>query len=108
MIHQAYGLSIYIAIAMVEHVVFKRGMTGYDVLIYKYPELLPPGYAALASFAFGVAGAILGMGQFWFVGPVAKAIGGRFGGDVGSELGFGMAAVSYLVLRKWELRVFKR
>jgi purine-cytosine permease-like protein len=93
---------------MTEHVVFKRGLSGYDVRIYTKQALLPPGYAALGAFAFGVAGAVLGMAQVWFVGPIGKQVGTAFGGDIGFELAFGFAAVSYLVLRTWEVRVFRR
>ena len=105
---QAYWLSIYIAIAVTEHVVFKRGLDGYDVKIYTKPALLPPGFAALTAFAVGVGGAVLGMAQVWFVGPIGKRVGGKFGGDVGFEMGFGCAAIAYLVLRTVEVRVFGR
>jgi purine-cytosine permease-like protein len=88
--------------------VFKRGLIGYDVLIYDQAQRLPPGLAAIASFVFGVVGAILGMTQFQFTGPIAKLVGGRDGGDVGLELAFAFAGLSYLGLRKWEMKVFKR
>jgi purine-cytosine permease-like protein len=103
-------VSIYIAIAMVEHVTFKRGKVGYDPLIYRKPEQLPPGYAAVASVAVGVAGAILGMVPFGFVGPIARQLGepNLNGVEIGFQLAFAMAALSYLVLRMWEVKVFNR
>jgi hypothetical protein len=49
------------------------------------------------------------MSQVWFVGPIALQAGeAPYGGDVGFELGFAFAAVSYFVLRKLELRFFHR
>jgi purine-cytosine permease-like protein len=80
-------------------------MAGYDVLIYRKPEQLPPGYAALASVGVGVTGAILGMVPFGFTGPIARQLGGV---DIGIQLAFAMTALSYLVLRMWEMKVFNR
>jgi purine-cytosine permease-like protein len=93
---------------MVEHVAFKRGLVGYDVRIYDQARLLPPGLAAIGSSVLGVVGAILGMAQFFFTGPIAKLVDDERGGDVGLELAFVFAGLSYLGLRKWEVKVFKR
>jgi NCS1 nucleoside transporter family len=103
-----YWLSIYEGIALTEHFVFKRGFAGYQPENYMSPELLPPGYAAVVAFLFGVMGAVLGMAQVWFTGPIGKLAGGEFGGDVGFMLGFSFSAVSYLFLRTLEKRYFKR
>jgi len=39
----------------------------------------------------------------WYTGPIAKLIG-DFGGDLGTELGFAFAAVTYPGLRWLELK----
>lgn len=72
------------------------------------PKLLPPGFAAIGAFLFGGMGAVLGMAQMWFTGPIGKLCGGKTGGDVGFELGFSFSALSYLVLRTLERSYFKR
>jgi hypothetical protein len=45
--------------------------------------MLPPGIAAIVSWACGITAAFMGADQSWLVGPIAKAIGGA---DVGFEL----------------------
>ena len=51
----------------------------------------------------------MGMAQLWFVGPIGKLCGNpKFGGDVGFELAFTFAMVSYMVLRVVERNHFKR
>lgn len=97
---------MYEGIALTEHFVFKRGMSGYRPDHYDNPKKLPPGIAAVTAFCFGVCGFVLGMSQVWFIGPIAQTIS-AYGGDIGFELGFAFAAVSYLILRTIELRVFR-
>lgn len=41
-----------------------------------------------------------GMNTSWFIGPIAKRIGG--GGDVGFELAFGFAVTTFIPLRYFE------
>ena len=51
----------------------------------------------------------MGMAQVWFIGPVGKKIGSpEYGGDVGFELAFAFAGVSYIVLRTFEKKQFGR
>ena len=65
--------------------------------------------ATVLAFCFGVFGAVMGMAQQWFIGPVGKKIGSpMFGGDVGFELAFAFAGISYVGLRMVEKRVFGR
>ncbi|KAI0007782.1 purine-cytosine permease [Xylariaceae sp. FL0662B] len=104
----AYWLAIYEAVALAEHFVFRRGFRGYRPEHYADPDRLPPGLAAVAAFAVGVAGAVLGMAQAWFTGPVGRLCGGALGGDVGFELAFAFAGVSYLGLRSLEKAYFRR
>jgi len=47
------------------------------------------------------------MAQFYFIGPLAKLVGSE-GGDMGNYVGFAWAAVVYLPMRWWELRMFGR
>ncbi|KAL2287806.1 hypothetical protein FJTKL_04627 [Diaporthe vaccinii] len=102
-----YWLAIYEGISLTEHFVFRR-TSGYCVEDYATPGRLPPGYSALCAFLVGAAGAVLGMAQSWYVGPIGRLCGDEFGGDVGFELAFGFSAVAYLVLRSVERNWFKR
>ncbi|KAI9773146.1 MAG: purine-cytosine permease [Geoglossum simile] len=104
----AYWLAIYEGIALSEHFIYKKGFGGYAPENYDKPGKLPPGIAALSAFAFGVFGAIMGMAQVWFTGPIGKICGGKFGGDVGFELAFAFSFISYTVFRKFEKRHFGR
>ncbi|KZP07736.1 purine-cytosine permease-like protein [Athelia psychrophila] len=104
----AYWLAIYEGVSLTEHIFFKKGFGGYDVAIYNTPSRLPPGFAAMAAFCFGIFGAIMGMAQVWFVGPIGKLCGTEFGGDIGFELAFFFTAISYFFLRKIEYRHFQR
>lgn len=102
-------MAIYEGIALTDHFYFKRGMKGYRPEYYDRPKSLPPGIAAVLAFCCGVAGMVTGMSQVWWVGPIALHAGeAPYGGDVGFELGFCFAAVSYFILRHIELRIFGR
>ncbi|KIM75641.1 hypothetical protein PILCRDRAFT_827071 [Piloderma croceum F 1598] len=104
----AYWLAIYEAVSLTEHFVFKKGFGGYTPEIYNQPLRLPPGIAAIGAFCFGVFGAVMGMSQVWFIGPIGKHIGGVYGGDIGFELAFAFAAISYFLFRTLEYKHFKR
>ncbi|KAK1754998.1 purine-cytosine permease [Echria macrotheca] len=103
----SYWLAIYEAVSLSEHFVFRRGTKGYRPEDYTSPHALPPGFAAVAAFFVGVGGAILGMAQPWFVGPIAKLCGVH-GGDLGFELAFILGVLSYLPLRVAEKGYFGR
>ena len=84
-------------------------MGGYVLKEYDQAKRLPPGFAAVTGFCFGVIGAVMGMSQLWFIGPIGKMIGlPEHGGDVGFELAFAFAAIAYTVTRYFEKRHFKR
>ncbi|BDD58123.1 hypothetical protein MPDQ_007657 [Monascus purpureus] len=105
----AYWLAIYSGVALADHFIFKRGFSGYNLEIYDKPSKLPVGLAAALAFCFGIAGMVTGMSQTWWVGPIALHAGeAPFGGDVGFELGFAFAFVSYCFLRPIELKFFGR
>lgn len=104
-----YWLAIYEGISLSEHFIFRRGIKGYDPATYTSPHLLPPGIAAIVAFCFGVFGAVMGMAQVWFIGPIGKHIGTpKYGGDIGFPLAFCFAFVSYCVLRTVEKSKFGR
>lgn len=105
----AYWLAIYEGISVSEHVFFKRGFGGYHPENYLDASKLPPGFAAIAAFAFGIMGAVLGMAQVWFIGPIGKLCGSPgYGGDIGFELAFTFAAISFCFLRYFEKKHFGR
>jgi purine-cytosine permease-like protein len=86
---------------------FRRG-EGYDLHAWDNPKDLPLGAAAVTTLIVGyLVGALLGMDQTWFVGPVAKAFGG-IGGDMGIYLCFALSIVLYWPLRTLEKRMTKR
>ncbi|CAG8980541.1 hypothetical protein HYALB_00002538 [Hymenoscyphus albidus] len=103
-----YWLAIYEGISISEHIFFKRGFGGYEPANYLEPSKLPPGIAAIAAFCFGAMGAILGMAQVWFTGPIGKLCGAEFGGDIGFELAFTFSSISYCIMRTVEKRIFGR
>ncbi|KAJ9645523.1 uncharacterized protein PV06_07792 [Exophiala oligosperma] len=103
-----YWLAVYSAISLPEHFIFKRGIRGYSPEHYDQPKYLPPSFAALGAFCFGVVGAVMGMAQVWYIGPIGKLIGIGFGGDIGFELAFSFAATTYIVFRTFEIRYFHR
>jgi len=105
----AYWLAIYEGISLSEHIIYKRGFSGYRPEHYLDASKLPPGIAAMIAFCFGVMGAILGMSQVWFEGPIGALCGAPpFGGDVGFELAFAFSATSYIIMRYFEKRYFGR
>jgi NCS1 nucleoside transporter family len=103
-----YWLAIYEAISLPEHFIFKKGMRGYQPEHYDQPKYLPPGIAALGAFCFGVFGATMGMAQVWYIGPIGKLIGVGYGGDIGFELAFAFASVTYVPFRYAERKYFQR
>ena len=75
---------------------------------YDQPNKLPPGIAALSAFCFGVFGAVMGMAQVWFIGPIGGLIGIGYGGDIGFELAFTFAFCTYIPFRYFEKKKFGR
>ena len=98
-----YWLSILVTIMLIEHLYFRR-QKGFDWTKWEDTKYLPIGIAALISFLIGWVGAIIGMFQIWYVGPVAKPIGGGFGADIGVWLAICFTLVSFPPLRFLELK----
>ncbi|KAI9373084.1 hypothetical protein BJX61DRAFT_533479 [Aspergillus egyptiacus] len=95
-----YWIIIWFTIVVQSHVLFNRGRE-FDWSAWNNPQKLPVGYAATAAFLIGWAGAIVGMNQVYYTGPIAEAIAG--GCDLGIWLGIGFAAVAFPPLRVLEL-----
>ncbi|KAF2726653.1 purine-cytosine permease FCY21 [Polyplosphaeria fusca] len=101
-----YWVSIWIAITLEEHFIFRR-KRGFNWANWNEQSKLPIGIAALVAFLVGWVGAILCMAQVWYIGPIAKLVG-EFGADMGNYVGFAWAAVVFPPLRMWELKKFGR
>ncbi|KAF2118154.1 hypothetical protein BDV96DRAFT_684826 [Lophiotrema nucula] len=103
-----YWLTIMICIVAEEHVLFQmtRGIQ-LDWVAWEEKRKLPVGLAAFVSFLLGWMGAILGMYQVWYVGPIAKLVA-DMGADVGLWVGCGFALVAFPPLRFLELKVIGR
>jgi purine-cytosine permease-like protein len=101
-----YWVSIWIAIILEEHLVFRR-KTGFNWQDWNQKMKLPLGIAAFVAFVVGWIGAILCMAQVWYHGPIATRVG-TYGADMGNYIGFAWAAVVYPPLRLWEMKRFGR
>lgn len=47
---------------------------------------LPLGIAGILAGCFGVAGAVVGMAEAWYIGPLGAMAGAEFGADLGFEV----------------------
>ncbi|KIJ26604.1 hypothetical protein M422DRAFT_272298 [Sphaerobolus stellatus SS14] len=105
-----YWLAFWFIIVFEEHTIFRRMnglLGGYDVEVYDTPSKLPVGLAAIFTSCCSIAGAIVGMAQVWYIGPIAAHLG-PVGGDVGFEMAAVIAAVVYPGLRWVEIKRFGR
>lgn len=80
----------------------------YNFKIWNDIDRLTRGYAATASFLIGATGAAVGMSQTYWIGPVARRIGGEYGGDIAMWLCMGFSGLVYPPLRYLELKKFGR
>jgi purine-cytosine permease-like protein len=69
----------WVAMTIEEQVIFRR-MSGYDWSMWNVKSALPVGYAAFVGFGVGWVGAVMGMYQTYYTGPIAKMVGS--GADV--------------------------
>ncbi|KAF2182884.1 hypothetical protein K469DRAFT_740190 [Zopfia rhizophila CBS 207.26] len=103
-----YWLMVMVCIVCEEHILFRRRLgLGFDWTAWEDRSRLPLGIAACISFLIGWVGAILGMYQVWYVGPIAK-LAGDSGADVGMWVGCGLAIISFPPMRWLEMRVVGR
>lgn len=103
-----YWCAFMVFIVLIEHLVFRkvgRGGPGFDWSKWEDKQYLPIGYAATVSFLLGWVGAILGMYQVWYTGPLATLSGPA---DVGGWVGSGLTIISFLPLRWLELKFVGR
>lgn len=96
-----YYLAIYIAIAVSEHCFYRRGFKGYNISDWNRWDKLPLGYAGCAALFIGAFGVAFGMSQTYWNGQIGRQIG-KFGGDIGFELGAGFAFITYNICRPLE------
>lgn len=103
-----YWTIIHLVVVAEEHIFFRaHRWSRYDFDAYDKPNLLPFGWAAIGTFAFGFLGAALGMKVGWYVGPVAKLIGAH-GANVGHELTFAFSALTFPLFRYLEKRIGRK
>jgi len=104
----SYWTAFFVIITLEEHFLFrgKNGtLGGYNLDDWDSPSKLPLGIAGILAACFGIAGAVVGMAEVWYIGPIGKLAGNpEFGGDLGFELAGAFAGVSYPVLRWLEIR----
>lgn len=105
-----YWLAIFVTVVIEEHVIFRRAnFANYDAAeTWNNRDRLPWGLGALGAFAFGVVGAVVGMSQVWYTGPLGAMVGGPFGGDIGFELASAFTAVAYPLFRSLEIKLIGR
>lgn len=101
-----YWIVIFVSIVLEEHLIFRRDR-GFDWSAWENKDYLPVGAAAFTAFLTGWAGAIIGMSQAWYIGPVAKLVGG-IGADIGIWLAVGFTLLTFPPLRYLELRRIQR
>ncbi|KAH2917087.1 hypothetical protein KXW73_003922 [Aspergillus fumigatus] len=103
-----YWNTSFFVILFTEHYLFRGGsLSNYDLDAWNTPSRMPVGYAGLTAFLCGAAGWIVGMVETYYVGAIAKMIG-QDGGDVANELAFVFTSVTYIPLRKLELKYVGR
>ena len=96
-----YWPSCYIAVALLEHVIFrKRRPENYDLEGWNTAGMLPSGLAALGASVLSFGLVVPGMDQLWFVGPIAKTTG-----DIGFEAAFVITAILYVPFRALEIKL---
>ncbi|KAG8692450.1 hypothetical protein FRC08_009767 [Ceratobasidium sp. 394] len=99
-----YWTSTFVAVVIVEHIVFRRGdFSLYDISTWNSPTRLPPGLAAIGACVLGCGMIAVCMSQVWYTGPVAK-----LSGDIGLEVGIVLTALCYLPFRSLEKRLYGR
>lgn len=104
----SYWVSPWVTIVLEEQFLFHylRGRP-FDWAAWEDKKRLPVGLAALFAWLCGWAGAIIGMEQIWYQGPVASKVG-NYGGDIGAWLSIAFTCVIYPPARYLELKKFGR
>jgi len=100
----SYWTAFFVVIVAEEHFLFRRKggvLGGYNLADWDNPSKLPLGIAGILAACFGVAGAVVGMAQVWYIGPIGKLAGEAYGADLGFELAAGFATVTYPLCGGW-------
>ena len=100
----AYWLTPMICIVLEEHLFFKRKLP-VDWNAWANPKQMPIGIAALTAFLLGWVGAILGMSEVYYIGPLA--VKSNYA-DVGVWVAIGFTMISFPPLRYLEIKKFGR
>ncbi|KAF7326441.1 Cytosine-purine permease [Mycena sanguinolenta] len=103
----SYWTAFFIVIVAEEHFLFRRPggpLGGYNLDDWDKPSRLPLGIAGVLAGCFGVVGAVVGMAEVWYIGPLGVKAGAAFGADLGFELAAAFAGVTYPVFRWLEIR----
>ncbi|KAJ6463995.1 permease for cytosine/purines, uracil, thiamine, allantoin-domain-containing protein [Mycena sanguinolenta] len=107
----SYWTAFFIVIVAEEHFLFRRPggpLGGYNLDDWDKPSRLPLGIAGVLAGCFGVVGAVVGMAEVWYIGPLGVKAGAAFGADLGFELAAAFAGVTYPVFRWLEIRYMGR
>jgi purine-cytosine permease-like protein len=102
-----YWTASWVTLTFEEEFIFRRRHGGYDWTAWNSPKKLPVGIAACVAFLTGWAGAVLGMHQIWFTGPLGKLVG-EAGIDIGLPVAVGWTAIVFPPLRYIEFKKFGR
>ncbi|ANB15121.1 Fcy22p [Sugiyamaella lignohabitans] len=102
----SYEISIYLGVFLSEHFIYRQGFKGYDGDSYNIKSRLPIGLAAIFGWVCGVAGAVVGMNEVYWVGPIAKLISDEEPGDLGIVLAFSFSLVGFTLARYFEKKHF--
>lgn len=102
-----YWNTSFFVIVFIEHYLFRKTISNYNLEAWNDPKRLPIGIAGLSAFLVGFVGWFLGMVTTWYNGPLARLIGDS-GGDIGNELAFVFTAVTFIPVRYLELKYVGR
>ena len=103
-----YYLAIYTGIALSEHFIYrKNSFKSYNIDEWNDNSKLPIGIAGTAALIVAAFGVALGMCQTYWVGEISRLIG-KYGGDIGFELGMSWAIITYNLIRPFEIKYFGR
>ena len=104
----SYWVCPWLTVVLEEHLLFHvLRRVPFDWTAWEDRTRLPVGLAALFAWLVGWVGAIIGMSQVWYHGPIAVKVGG-YGGDIGAWLSVAFAGIIYPPLRALELKRFGR
>ncbi|QPG72961.1 hypothetical protein FOA43_000265 [Brettanomyces nanus] len=90
-----------------EEMIFRGSKSNFNWADWNTKDKLTHGYAASFAFCCGAAGAVVGMCQAYYIGPIAIKIG-EYGGDVAIWCSLVFTGVAYPPCRILEKKYFKR